>query len=439
LQRAVIITIDGWGTNLVGAYGNALCETPHLDAIAAHAAVFDRCWTSSLAVEETLRSIATGCHPLQANPPNLLLGDELRHAGLATLFMTDDPVVANGRWLESMDEALLIDPDEEAITSLMGPESSEALPEAAWTETRLARFLQAALGEWTRRRDRREGRPALTWLHLSGLSSRWDAPYDYRLRLCDLEEDPEPPREMRPAAFQVTAATDPDQIFGTACSVAAQGILIDQLFSWLDPLLHAEDSRGQCLWIILGTRGFPLGEHQSVGYPQPQPYAEQVHVPLLIQPGLLPLGLRIPELVQPTMLRDVIRKWLIAPPSSPVSDSATPPTPRLAPSFPWEGQAAFPPAACLVAGDDHRALQVERWNMVETTAGCGTIDPPSAALSQLYLAPDDRWQQNDIASRCLELHQEMRGLADAWESWLKNGADPQHQPPLPESLTRRIV
>jgi hypothetical protein len=77
--------------------------------------------------------------------------------------------------------------------------------------------------------------------------------------------------------------------------------------------------------------------------------------------------------------------------------------------------------------------------MVEQTANCETIDPAAAALSQLYLAPDDRWQQNDIASRCVELHQEMRALADAWESWLRNGADPQHQPPLPESLTRRIV
>ncbi len=288
MRRVFLITIDGWGTNLVGAYGNPLCETPNLDETAARSTVFDRCWTNSLDLDEVLESISNGRHPIRPDSPETSqLAELLRSLGMRSCFLSDDSSLEDAEWLQSFDEVVqpsFDDPDQ--------PES-ENIP-IEWTETKSAQFIEWAMGYLSELAESPAGLPEFVWLHLSGLTRHWDAPYEYRQRLCDPESDPDPSRTLVPIELEVDEKTDPDSIFQATCVAAAQGIVIDNVFEWIEACIEQLFAREDCLLIVAGVRGYPLGEHRSVGFARHRPYSEAVHVPLLVREGFPNLDAAIP-------------------------------------------------------------------------------------------------------------------------------------------------
>ncbi|MCA9160204.1 MAG: sulfatase-like hydrolase/transferase, partial [Planctomycetales bacterium] len=98
---AVVVVIEGLGTNLVGAYGSSTAITPTLDQMASQGVLLDQCFLDSQQLHEQLRSLWTAAHALQtgALPWNLWQafaarwGGGSRVSGLARL-LTDSPQVA---------------------------------------------------------------------------------------------------------------------------------------------------------------------------------------------------------------------------------------------------------------------------------------------------------------------------------------------------------
>ncbi len=436
MRRAILITIDGWGTNLLGTYGNALCDTPYLDHFSARSIVFDRAYSSSSSLAAVLQSISKGQHPCEPPLPGKVeLAEALQTIGKQSIFMTDDPEVASLPWVQSFNESFCFDPDIEES-------QSQECAKTDWTETRLAMFVETALGELARFCEQPDGLPDWTWLHVSGLSKIWDAPYEYRLRLCDDEDDPEPPRQSEPASFEVNRETDPDTIFGAACGAAAQGKIIDQIWSWIDGFLEEVVDREDCLVILAGTRGYPLGEHKSVGIVREDLYSELIHIPLIVQPGRMPIGTRDNSLVQPMSIWSTLIDWLtVDSDNRQFSDSEVARRPMSKNLVATQtGDAASPRSsqlACLIETANAACLQVPRWSAVwQPKEDAEAMQLPE--ITRLYLSPDDRWQQNDATSRAHEISETMLEIRQAWLRWLSEGCPQDQRPILPECLTRPV-
>jgi Sulfatase len=449
LRKAILVTIDGWGTNFVGTYGNSLCATPHLDRFAAFSKVFDRAYTTSPSLDAALQSISNGRHPLEPPPSGRSeLAEILQMLGKQSIFLTDDPEVVELPWVQSFNESFCFDPtsDEgvpaEHESSDLDPNEQEL---SEWTDTRMAMFLEAALGELARFSDHEHGLPDWTWLHLSGLAKTWDAPYEDRLQLCDEEDDPEPPHGMEPIAFEVNRETDPDAIFGAACVAAAQAKILDELWSWLDAFLNETVDRSDCLIILAGVRGYPLGEHRSVGFISQDLFSELIHTPLIIQPGKMPIGTRDDTLVQLTSIWTTVLQWLGDEDSARplvatevarrrvTLDLAAPPS-----DLPGvhESQNALP-SICYVASEEATSLQVPRWSALwQHEESDETFNDPESI--RLFLSPDDRWQQNDATSRAIKIAEAMKSTRDSYIQWLAAGCPIETQPTLPECLTHRV-
>ena len=349
--------------------------------------------------------------------------------------MTDDPEVAELPWAQNFNETFCFDPTK-------SQSASQEFEASDWTETRLAAFIETALGELAKFTDQSEGLPDWTWLHLSGLSKIWDAPFEYRLQLCDDEDDPEPPSSTVPASFEVDRQTDPDLIFGATCGAAAQGIIIDQVWSWVEAFLDEVTDRENCLVILSGVRGYPLGEHHSVGFSNKDLFSESMQIPLLLQPGKLPIGARDCSLVQPMTYWATIAHWLILDPDNQAALEAAmdrrPLTSNLlATHLESEKPTQRLPSSCFVSNATSAFLQVPRWTAVwRDSDDTGSMQP--SLMTRLFLSPDDRWQQNDVASRASEVANSMSELREAWLTWFSEVGNRPAFPTLPECLKRPV-
>ncbi len=415
-----------------------------MDRFAAYSKVFDRAYTSSSVLDVALQSISNGLHPLEPQQSGQTeLAEVLQTFGKQSIFLTDDPDVADLPWVQSFNESFCFDPTRDvAETEDKKPDHQEPID---WTETRLATFLEAALGELARFSDQEDGLPDWTWLHLSGLAKSWDAPYEDRLQLCDEEDDPEPPHGMEPIAFEVNRDTDPDTIFGAACVAAAQAKILDELWSWLDAFLNETVDRSECLVILAGVRGYPLGEHRSVGFINQDLYSELIHTPLIVQPGKIPIGTRDATLVQLTSIWATVLGWLANEENASSFVRAEIARRRTTVDLAVTSSEACSnhestrtlPSICFVASDEATSLQVPRWSAIwQPDFGCDSSN--EAESIRLFLSPDDRWQQNDATTRAMEIADSMHSTREAYVQWLRGKCPSPSQPTLPECLTHRV-
>lgn len=430
-NRVFIVTIDGWGTNLLGTYGISLCETPALDDFAAHAVVFDRYLSCASDVRVVLQSISDGLHPsLSIQNPEQSASDLqgwISTTKRRSIFITDCRNVSETAWADRFTESILIDvstdeadPMDEAEGVQDRQTVDQEVDQDAWMDTKLAQFVGEALVELSDRQNDEEGLPDCVWIHLSGLTSCWDAPYEYRLSLCD-EDDPRPSFSREPIHFEVTKSTDLDEVFQAMCAAAGQARLIDHLWSWIDAFIEQLPDRDQLAVVVAGTRGYPLGEHACVGLQEMTtndenaadlgaPYAELVHVPLIIQPGFMPLGYRNRRITPSTAVRRFIEDWLSG---LEVSRSPTE-LQMLGPGLETQEISILDD---LNAEYESCWIESESCDSIYTQYWAAIFDPASGEVAELYLMPDDRWQQNDVANRASEIAGGMIDLRSQWLQW----------------------
>src|SRR5205823_3974683 len=129
--------------------------------------------------------------------------------------------------------------------------------------------------------SRRSEKARFVWLHARGMYGAWYAPLDLQRSLFD-DDDPPPADSSKPPDFEFRRTSDPDVIFQNTCAYAAQVMMLDACW---DSFLESINSEGKDQWLIalIGARGFPLGEHGRIGGVDPRMYAEQLHVPWIIQ------------------------------------------------------------------------------------------------------------------------------------------------------------
>lgn len=354
----LILTIDGLGSRDLGAYGNTWIETPNFDRLAARSLLFEHVLINTTQPDWSLASMAVGQNvaAVVGQPHSVLAG--LRAQGVSTILFSDRA--------SPFPEALA----ESSFERRVAVDAASSRPSAAeWEETHCANFF-AQLIEVRKTLPQ----PHCLWAHYVGLSNCWDAPHAWRQRMVD-EGDPDPPTWTNPPEAVLTDR-DPDLQLPFYQAFAAEIMVLD---ACLDPLLDELTAEAQIRFLLASPRGYPLGEHAVVGHHQPILYSELTSVPLMITDFSAAIGWRSQELVQPSRVAEYIRD-----------------------AYPSHGNSSiFRVGQAEVAASQRRAvclaqrasaLRTPEWLLIQ-----------GSERRELYAKPDDRWESNEVSSRCHEV------------------------------------
>ena len=255
------------------------------------------------------------------------------------------------------------------------PEAHAQASAAEVAETTIAQFAIAASEAIEQIRA-----GELLWLHSHGLSGPWDAPLEFRQALAD-EEDPDPLSIVAPPNERLGANPDPDILLGLNQAYGAQVMVLDQCLGLLLDILDESDLPEETLVIFTSPRGFPLGEHGVVGSAGERLFAESLATPLFIlRSDGLGAGERVPYLSQPVDVFDTLFDWFEIPCDDQVGQSLIEAGGKT--STEWRQQ------VCSLT-ENEKSIRTPAWFLRS-----------AEAETQLYVKPDDRWEVNDVATRC---------------------------------------
>jgi hypothetical protein len=383
-RHALVIAVDGLRASALGAYGNAWHPTPALDALASQSTVFDWAFGSGPLLEDFYQA-AWG------TPADSLMG-RFKAIGGSSKLLTDDREVAQFAERLSFDEIEQV---------ALGGESRAA----SVAETHLGEFFAAALEECEAWPAQLNDHPRLLWLHLRGLRGPWDAPLELREQLLE-EDDPPAPRFVPPP--DAVSTTDHDELLLYRAAYAGQIIALDECLGVLLDALRESPMARDLAIVLVGARGYALGEHGRVGSEVHDLYGELLHIPLLMHlPGDETPPPRSVQLSQPQDLRLTLLEWLG------VSSSAA--------TIDRERQFI---TACNRSGE--RIVRTPAWmlrQVVEIENGSDASAMPSV---ELFAKPDDRWEANEIADRCPEVAERLLAILE------RAAADPAKQADFPQ-------
>jgi arylsulfatase A-like enzyme len=423
----LVVAVDGLRASALGAYGNTSFATPALDRLAAESFLVDWCFAGSPELPLVYRSLWQSTHVLRLETaaeswPSLprWFGDR----GYATTLITDEPLLASLFGASEFDERVerplwpVSRPSHEA--DRRSPDSfcgvgrpphnrfgaaSDRAEDIA--QTALAQLLAAAceciaqpLAVAVDERDQ----PQLIWVHSRGMYGPWDAPLQLQESLLD-EDDPAPYDIVEPPDVVIGRQDDPDAVFLYGCAYAAQVMVLDACINGLMAAADAAWPDGNWLLVLLGVRGFPLGEHGRVGGVDGRLFADQLHVPWLVRfpsgEGRLARtsGLASHFDLLPTLVDFITGE---------------------APRDRVDGMSILPLArgrrpewrdAVISAGPTGaRSIRTPGWCLRYPPGYEQELSTEGRAEAELYVRPDDRWEANDVAKLCTDV---VAGLIEA--------------------------
>lgn len=360
-KNFLILSVDGLQAGMLGPYGNAWIRTPAINQLASQSVVFDQAYARRPSLDAVFHAMWQ-VDGLGSRRATLLTDDPIAERHPASSYFADK------RFLESLQEHLTAVSIEDTEIGVLLAQASEFLSQA--TE------------------------PFCLWIHSRGMSGTWDAPYELREQYAD-EEDPAPPDFAVPPARLLSRDYDPDEVLGIQQAYAGQVSALDTCLGALIAAMNDLPAAKDTLFVLLGTRGYPLGEHLHVGPDDCPPYNELTHVPLIVRypSGAFKLE-RNQAFVSHADLAAILRGDLL-----PARDHLI-----------------------FELGND-RAIRTPAWYLIER--GWQT-DPQR----ELYVKPDDRYEVNNVADRCPDIVSELANI-------LASPADAISQP-LPEPLTTTL-
>ncbi len=459
-MNVVVIACNSLHLGFLGAYGNAWIGTPNFDRLASESVVFDAYFPENLTTLPTRRSWWTGRYgfhdpalgwtPLRNDEP--ILPDLLWNHGVATALISDVPYLREpengfGRgfdevvWIRGQGYDPCVPPgDPRAANVRIEDEPGLRLPprddpdfeiwHARWEQylrnraalgldrlenAAAARPIRAA-SDWLERRARStDPAPFLLWLDLFSPHGPWDPPQPYRdlyaaedpdefetgsegdladEELADLDDVDllEIPVLIDVPAGAVGDVLDEFELLRLRRTYAGVVSLLDaqvgELIGTLERLGRLDDT----MIIFVADQGEPLGEHGFVRRFRPWLHEELIHAPLMIRlPGGERGGERRDALVQSVdLFPTILAAFGATPPDEPaVHGRDLNPLLRGEPTKTRD-------YACMGMDVEEFAIRTPEWHLI-LPVEVDPDDPPRGV--QLYRKPEDRWEQNDLASR----------------------------------------
>jgi hypothetical protein len=354
-----------------------------LDAFAADSFLLDCCYAPTTDLEAIYRALWQSVHP--ARPQTASTSAEslpalLSKHGYATTFVSDAPEVSSFSLTAGFDQHV-----EVAAAKAAAPSAARAEETAGTSMARLFATAADVIASTA------EALPSAVWVHARGFYGPWDAPLELQRALLD-EGDPSPLETADPPDVFLDATEDPDAIFRYGCAYAAQAMVLDACWMGLLATIRSAAPEGGWLIMLLGARGFPLGEHGKIGGVDPRSYVEQIHVPWLVRfsDGSGRLGrsklLTAPLDLLPTVLECIATDGTKDPRALDGMSVAT---------LVRNANAAWRESLISVSPAGGRAIRTNDW--------CLRRDASANEPAELYVRPDDRWEMNDVAKLCPEV------------------------------------
>jgi hypothetical protein len=409
-RSAICLVIDRLSSAYLGALGNTWVRTPAFDRLAAQSVAFDRAMIDSPDPNASYASLWTGMASWQAASANIAPANHAlplwcNRFNLPAILLTDDAGLAAHPLAARFDE----------VVQLAKPGAGQQA--ADWQETQFATFIAQAVELLQTHRP-----PALVWLHASALSHVWDSPQGVRNQYA-AEDDPLAAPFCEPPSQVLDRNSDPDLLLGSRHAYAGEISVLDH---GLDMLLDTIDGGEwkNALLAVTSIRGYPLGEHGIVGRASEALYGELLRVPLFIRvPDGPQYGAHSQSLAQPADLfatfKDYLTGGMVDGPAT-TRDSAGRSLPRIAGSRGLHRRLAI---ARSTSGEI--ALATPAWFVRSPV--CATAQDPSNRVPpsydrlgqrpiELFVEPDDYFQVNEVADRCVEVVEEFQKIVHAVEA-----------------------
>jgi hypothetical protein len=360
-RLALVIVVDGLRASALGAYGNTAIPTPQFDELASRSLVVEWLLVESPTLRDFYRNALSG-----------LQGRDTR------------------RWLVTDDASIVADSESGLFEEFIAVEPGQQRRARRLEATHAAAFFSHAVEQLALWQKDTAEHPnnGLLWVHFSGLSGPWDAPLTMRNELLD-EDDPPAPEFVSPPG-DLRGITDPDELLGYRVAYAAQNSIIEMCLTGLVEAFEGMPTKANKLAMIAGSRGFALGEHGYVGHDCQILFSEQLHMPWLIMSDQTGVPLpRVTGFAQPADIGVTLAQWL-----SGGGDADAALGRSLLPFLNMEpGRLRDAVVAANAAGE--QIIRTPAWLMKQ---GIST---------ELYAKPDDRWEANDVASRCPEIIEQL--------------------------------
>jgi hypothetical protein len=399
-RSAVVLVIDRLGAGWLSPYGNTWLDGPNFNRLAARSVLCETLIADSPDLEKGCHAYWTGRHALEpSDGVAATLAALASSAGGQSLLLTDDSRVCDHPLASGFADRRLL------------PVSNAAKGAKEIEQTGLFAFFEAARAAVEERKA-----PGLLWLHSRGMSGQWDAPPELRYQFAD-EEDPTPPSFVDPPEVQLNENFDPDELLGYVHAYAGQVALVDMCLGMLLDAIDEHPLADETLLIVTSPRGYPLGEHRRVGSCDEALFGELLHVPLLVQ---FPRGehalTRSHQIIQPGEIFSLVSEacgWRASDSMSKVLGAIV-------------GKATYSPGLACAAGREQRAIRTPAWFLRESQ-----ID--GQPQFELFAKPDDRWEANEVSSRCGDVVELLAAELDRFEAAARAGRLTETTP-LPEIL-----
>jgi arylsulfatase A-like enzyme len=400
-SNILVFVVDGLRASALGAYGNTTFPTPGLDRFASESLLLDSCYAPSAELTDIYRALWQSLHP--ARPASVAcpsLAAILGEAEYESTIVTDDPQVV------ALPDTAQFHQCVQVAARPLNSESNVRANDSSQTE--LARFV-AELGEVV---AQPKSQAQFVWAHARGMHGLWDAPLDLQLSLLD-DDDPPPIESPLPPDLVLRTADDSEQSFRYSCAYGAQVMVLDECWQGLMDIVDSRSGDEPWLVMLLGARGFPLGEHRRIGGTDEHLHGDQLHVPWVVR---LPDGrgrlARSSALTSSLDVAPTLLDWIghdsLA--RACVCDGLS--ALRLISS----AEASWRDQLLSASRDDCFALRTPNWCFRS-----GTRSAEEPAEPELYVRPDDRWEANDVAKLCSDVVEELQAAASESLRRLKSG------------------
>ncbi|HEX3872457.1 MAG TPA: sulfatase-like hydrolase/transferase [Pirellulales bacterium] len=390
-MNLLVIVVDRLHKGYLGPYGNAWVGTGAFNRLAGQSFVFDHVLSDCPDLDAFYRGCWTGTHALESDSPSRpeSLPLRLASAGMPMTVLYDDPQL-DIAWAASSLERMDLSP-------ATATESATTVD-----DTHLAEVFASTIQWLSEARG-----PFSLWIHTQGLGGPWDAPPDeYRNRYADEDESPPPPSVVVPRLV-LPPDYDPDLLLGYCQAYAGQVRLLDDCLGGLLEWLDDSPIGSETLLMVVGARGIALGEHRRIGAWDNALHGETIRLPWLMRLGDRSIqACRTQALAQPADVFPTLLDALgleVPSPQSPLGGRSAMPVVR-------GQQDTLRDRALAMTAQGDRGIRTPAWYL--RIAGDHAIegDPPGVR-NMLYAMPDDRWETNDVASRCPEVVEELEGAA----------------------------
>jgi hypothetical protein len=251
------------------------------------------------------------------------------------------------------------------------------------------------------------------------LGATWDAPLPLRQSYCE-PGDPPPPESADVPDRTLPADHDPDELLGVVQSYAGQMSLLDTCLDAFLGFLDGLPAYREMLLAVISARGFPLGEHGRVGPCDAALFGELVQVPWMMRlPDGAGAAARSQALAEPSDLWATLLDWwgLGSAAASPTAETLLP---LVRQEVPLRRD-----RLCVVGHGAQRAIRTPAWYL------------RAGGQPQLYAKPDDRWEINDVVSRCPDIVEQLQTALTQYELALPAGRIAE-LPPLTGALVNGL-